>query len=78
MPARPQATGLGVAGVRGDVDETLMRQVVDDRAVRPVIAVAAMHQMLQRRLHRMQFLKLLVELLDVRLVGLMLSFDVDP
>jgi hypothetical protein len=40
---------------------------VDDGAVGPVVTVAAVHEVLERRLHRVQFLEFLVELLDVRL-----------
>lgn len=44
-----------------------MGQRVNDGAVGPVVAVTAAHQMLQRGLHRVQLLELVVEFLDVHL-----------
>ena len=41
------------------------RQVVEDRAVRPAIAVAVLHELMERASHRLQLLDLLIELADV-------------
>src|SRR5678810_54524 len=69
MPAGAQ-TGLGViaAGLAVRCEgSTVGRKGLDDGAVRSVVTMAAVHQMLESRLHRLQILELLVELLDVRL-----------
>src|SRR5262249_39035716 len=43
----------------------VLRQFVDDRAVRPLVAVAMMGEMLQRRGHRLDLTRLLLELGDM-------------
>ena len=43
------------------------RQPLQDRALGPIVSVAAVHEVFERRLHREQFCCLLLQLLDVRL-----------
>src|SRR6188768_867226 len=49
------------------VAAALVGQRLEDRALGPLVAMAAVHQVLERRLHREQMGCLLLELADVRL-----------
>ena len=47
--------------------EVLFGKRLQDRAIRPVVALATVNQVLERGLHCLDLLELLLEFLDVRL-----------
>lgn len=67
QPRRPAVSESGRRHRAPLLLPSFLRQRVDDRAIGPVVTVAAMHEMLERRLHGLEFLELLVQLFDVSL-----------
>src|SRR5687767_1510945 len=68
-PAAAQAAGAArrVVRARCGRQRRPFGQALDDGALGPVVALAAMHEMLERRLHGMQLGQLRVELVEVDL-----------